>query len=130
MTPLAPEQSTQGLFVSPTQKGSAMTTVGLHDLSSAELAEFANKNHGVTLEDIESTGHLAMTTLGSSGDVKAVWDPNDPKEVKAVKKLFTALMSQGRAAFKAAAGGAKGDQIRSFEEAEGSIIMTTALQGG
>jgi len=73
-----------------------------------------------------------MRTLGSSGDVKQIWDKSKPDEVSAVKKTFKDLVDKKKyLAFKAKGkNGEKGDQIHEFDPGLERIILTPPMVGG
>jgi len=64
------------------------------------------------------------------GDVKVIWDPANEIEVAAAKAQFDTLTGKGYMAYKVAAGGRKGVQVREFDPDVEKLILAPALVGG
>ncbi|MDY6894022.1 MAG: hypothetical protein SVO01_01180 [Thermotogota bacterium] len=71
-----------------------------------------------------------MAILGTNGDTKVIWDPENEDEVSAAEEQFDNLISKGFKAFKVKKDGDKSTQIKKFNPDLGKIIMTPALVGG
>lgn len=75
------------------------------------------------------TGTLHVMAAGK-GDVRSMWDRNNPDEVAAARKTFDELRGKGYLAFRVDAVGDKGVQITTFEPDAGKVIMSPPLRGG
>ena len=64
------------------------------------------------------------------GDSKSTWDINNVDEVAAAKKTFKDLIAKGYKAFKVAAKGKKGEQIKEFPKMDGQMILVPPVMGG
>jgi len=72
-----------------------------------------------------------MSVLDRTGDTKHIWDPNNEKEVKAMKRLFKDLTSQGYIAFKVdGKDGTKGEKMHKFDPEAGRMILIPMMVGG
>lgn len=72
-----------------------------------------------------------MATMGRTGDIRTIWDPNNEAEVASARRQFDDLVGGGRyLAFRVAPGGSKGEQIRTFDPAAEKIILTPPMAGG
>ena len=92
----------------------------------------------VNVAEIEvPEGHGLMSTMGQSGDVRQMWDKNNPDEVEAARAAFDSLVKpksqggKGYLAFKAVGkDGSKGEQIKKFDPDAERIILAPQLVGG
>jgi hypothetical protein len=91
---------------------------------STSLAAAANDT-----SDIPAVGGV-LCILDRTGDTKIIWDPAKQDEVDVAKKSFSDLIAKGYRAFKVAASGNKGEQIREFDPKAEKIILAPALVGG
>lgn len=71
-----------------------------------------------------------LRVLGREGDVKQIWDPTNPDEVAAARKVFEDLTKKGHLAFAVKVKGGKGEQIRHFDPQAGRIILAPPMAGG
>lgn len=71
-----------------------------------------------------------MRVMGSGGDYKVVWDPEDADEVATAKKAFDDLRKKGHNAYEVGRKGKQGDLIREFDPEAGQIILAPPMQGG
>lgn len=79
------------------------------------------------------TEDLAVHTLyvlDRTGDTRTQWNPNNPDEVALARETFESLRKKGYFAFRVLGNGDKGEQIREFDPAAGSIILAPQLVGG
>lgn len=74
------------------------------------------------------TGTLCQ--LAPEGDLKTVWDSEQPEEVRAARAQYDSLKAKGYLAFKVKKDGEKGDLIKEFDPEAEKIIMTPPLRGG
>lgn len=74
-------------------------------------------------------GELAIMDR-EQGDLKVIWNPANADEVAAAKAQFDSLTGKGFLAYKVAAEGGKGQQIRTFDPSAEKIILAPALRGG
>jgi hypothetical protein len=76
-------------------------------------------------------GHGLMSTLGRSGDVRAMWDRKNKDEVAAARRQFEDLTGRGYMAYRAEGKkGERGEQIREFDPKAERIILVKPLAGG
>lgn len=71
-----------------------------------------------------------LRIMGSKGDTKVIWDPDNEDEVEAAEEQFDNLMAKDFLAFKVKKDGEKGSKIKKFDPDAGKIIMTPPLAGG
>jgi hypothetical protein len=72
-----------------------------------------------------------IRTLGIAGDVKQLWDPNNPDEVAAARRVFDDLRRKSYLAFRVTdTKGKRGEQMTVFDPAAGKIIMAPPMAGG
>jgi hypothetical protein len=75
-----------------------------------------------------------MNTLSymdpKAGDVKQTWDPRNPTEVEAARKLFNDLKGKHFEAYRAKADGGKHTRMTEFDPEAGAIIMAPVTAGG
>jgi len=71
-----------------------------------------------------------LSILGTKGDTKVIWDPENEDEVEAAEEQFDTLIDKGFLAFEVKKAGRKGKQIKEFDPDAGKIIMTPAVKGG
>jgi hypothetical protein len=72
-----------------------------------------------------------MAVMGKKGDTKTIWNPRDPDEVSAARKVFDDLKAKGFAAFHATGDeGKKGEKMRSFDVTAGKVILVPPMGGG
>jgi len=64
------------------------------------------------------------------GDLKVIWDPENPHEVEAAKETFIKLKGKNYLAFDVAKLGRKGNEVKEFDPALEKLIMTPPLQRG
>lgn len=76
-----------------------------------------------------SDGVLAMMTP-KAGDVKTVWNKDNPDEVAAAKTQFDNLKAKGFLSFRTDRNGEKGELIREFDANAESIIMSPPMKAG
>lgn len=71
-----------------------------------------------------------MVVMDRSGDSKTTWDPDNPDEVDAARKLFKSLKKKGHFAYSVKGNGEKGTLLQEFDPDAGKIIMSPAMAGG
>ncbi len=71
-----------------------------------------------------------MAIIGTEGDVKQMWDSENPEEVAVAKAAFDKLTKKGYKAFSVKKDGEKGKQIDEFDPDAEKIVMTPAMKGG
>ena len=71
-----------------------------------------------------------MAIMGTEGDVKQMWDLENPEEVAAVKATYDKLTKKGYKAFSVKKDGGKGKEIFEFDSDAEKIIMTPMMKGG
>lgn len=73
----------------------------------------------------------AVADLCEKGDVKVMWDKDNPDEVDAARVQFESLIKKGYWAYKAqGAKGEKGERITTFDPNAERLIMAKQMQGG
>lgn len=83
---------------------------------------------GETRPILPTDGEIA--TMGTSGDVKTIWDRTKPDEVDNARSTFDNLRKKGYLAFKVDSKGEKGEQIDKFDPAAEKMIMVPPMMGG
>lgn len=73
-----------------------------------------------------------MAVMDRSGDLKVIWDKNNPDEVEAARKQFEELTSKKRFLAYRVEGkkGEKGEVIRTFDPDAERIILAPPMVGG
>jgi len=71
-----------------------------------------------------------MAILGTEGDTKVIWDPENKDETGAAEDQFNSLIKKGFKAFQVKKDGKQGREIKTFNPEAGKVIMTPALVGG
>jgi hypothetical protein len=72
-----------------------------------------------------------MSTLDRSGDIRVMWDRENPDEVASARKQFDAALKDGFMAYKAEGKrGDRGEHIRKFDAAAERIILVKQNVGG
>lgn len=71
-----------------------------------------------------------LRVMGREGDVKVIWDRNNPDEVATAKASFDELRGKGHLAYKVRAKGEKGEMIRTFDPNAEKIILAPPMAGG
>lgn len=72
-----------------------------------------------------------LATMGKSGDLKIIWDPDKQEEVDAAKKQFEDMKKKGYVAFSVVgAKGEKGEVVRTFDPKAERIILAPPMVGG
>lgn len=71
-----------------------------------------------------------MAIMGTEGDVKLEWNPDDPEDVRKARETFDTLKKKGFMAFSVKAGGKKGALLPEFDPHVASIVMVPAVAGG
>lgn len=88
-------------------------------------------NNTATLEPPKPTTRRGeMSVLDQSGDFKIIWDADKPDEVEQARKTFEDLRKKGYAPFKVNRQGNQGEQVRTFDPEQQTLIMVPAMQGG
>lgn len=85
------------------------------------------------IEEIEiPPGHgMLHTATRQDGDVRKMWDQNNPDEVADARRSFDELTGKGYSAFVAEGkAGDKGKRLRSFDPAAERIILVKQNVGG
>lgn len=71
-----------------------------------------------------------LRTMGSYGDTRMLWDPNNDDEVTAARRTFDDLKAKRYNAYRVGEGGKQGELIRTFDPSAGKIIMAPPQAGG
>ncbi len=71
-----------------------------------------------------------MAIMGTEGDVKQMWDSENPEEIAAAKATFDKLTKKGYKAFSVKKDGEKGKQIYEFDPDAEKIVMAPVMKGG
>lgn len=75
-------------------------------------------------------GKSYMAVMGMEGDVKTIWDRNNPDEVENARSTFKRLIAKGFSAFKVDADGEQGEVMREFDPNAEKVILVPAIAGG
>ena len=65
-----------------------------------------------------------------AGDLKVIWNKDEPEEIAAAKEQFKRLVKKGYLAYTVDKKGEAGKQITEFDEKAEKIILSPAVQGG
>lgn len=65
-----------------------------------------------------------------AGDIKTIWDKNNPDEVSSAETQFKKMTKKGYLAYMVKKDGEKGEQITSFDPEAEKIILTPPVRGG
>ena len=68
--------------------------------------------------------------MGSGGDTKYIWDPQDATEVDIAERSFNELVGKGYLAFRVDDEGEKAERMDKFEAKSGRVILTKPPIGG
>lgn len=68
-------------------------------------------------------GHGVMAVMGSSGDTRTMWDPDNEHDVDMARATFNHLRAKGYLAYKVAFRGRKGDELPEFDPKAGAMIL-------
>lgn len=71
-----------------------------------------------------------LRIMGSKGDQKVMWDPENEDEVEASKVTFKSLIKKGFKAFKVDKKGEAGKEIKKFDPDAGKLILVPEIVGG
>ena len=72
-----------------------------------------------------------LSVMGRRGDTKIIWDPGNEDEVANARRTFDDLVGRKRfLAFRVAARGSKGEQIREFDPDAEKLIIAPPMAGG
>jgi hypothetical protein len=71
-----------------------------------------------------------MRKLGSEGDVKIEWNPENTEEVAKAREIFEKALKDKFAAFRVDVAGGKGQRITEFDPEAEKIILTPPMAGG
>ena len=78
-------------------------------------------------------GKNAFAVLGTAGDMKTMWDPNNPTEVEAAKEQFDKLVASKRySAFRVSNEDPNktGVRMKEFDPSAGRVIFIPPVAGG
>lgn len=71
-----------------------------------------------------------LNVLDTTGDLKTIWNKDNPDEVEAARKQFEELKSKKFLAFDVEKDGAKGKLIKEFNPNAERVIITPPVVGG
>lgn len=71
-----------------------------------------------------------LEVLNSSGDLKIMWDRNNPGEVTAAKAAFDQAIAAKSAVFAVKVKGDKGDKVKEFNPDLERLLVVPQLVGG
>jgi hypothetical protein len=96
---------------------------------TTELDWSTDPSLGITVPDGKGLLHLMDR---DAGDLRAMWDKNNPDEVAAARRMFEDLVGKKKyLAFKAEGKrGSEGEQLRTFDPAAERIIFHRQNKGG
>lgn len=72
-----------------------------------------------------------ITVIDSTGDTKAIWDPNSVSETDAARKLFNDMKAKGYSGYRVdPSTGRPMEVVKDFDPRMGSVIMRPIYVGG
>ena len=71
-----------------------------------------------------------MSAMGSAGDTKVEWDPDNKEEVKVAERTFKDLTKKGFTGFRVYDDGKKGQQLTEFDPQAERILLIPPMAGG
>lgn len=78
---------------------------------------------------IEKTKH-EIAVMGTDGDTKTIWDPDNEDEVEVAKSTFKKFKDKGYLIYKVDKKGEKGEQLRIFDPDAAKMICVPPVVGG
>jgi hypothetical protein len=71
-----------------------------------------------------------MSIMGSGGDTKCRWNPDNPESVAIAQETYTNYRGQGFLAFAMNEDGTTGDQLNEFDPSHENILFVPPMRGG
>ena len=71
-----------------------------------------------------------MSAMGSAGDTRVEWNPDNEDEVKVARGVFDDLTKQGFTGFRVYDDGKKGQQLTEFDPQAERILLIPPMAGG
>lgn len=71
-----------------------------------------------------------LRELGTQGDTRITWDPENEVEVKEVRKTFKRLKDKGYLAYSVKEDGERKEVVHEFDPSAEKIILAPPMQGG
>lgn len=83
----------------------------------------------------EREDRIALAIPDASGDLKYIWDVNDPQDVEFARKMFEELRAKGRVIFRVGNDAEKTTEMKTFDPEAGKLIAgryvaAPAMRGG
>jgi len=71
-----------------------------------------------------------LRAMGTAGDLKVIWDPDNEDEVAAAQQTFDDLRAKGFNAYRVRRRGEAGDVVKEFDPEAEKLILAPPMAGG